>query len=49
MAKRLAEARRLAVVILGGAHDLTAALKRQASGVPYLRVETEASRKVAGE
>jgi hypothetical protein len=44
MAKRLAEVRGLAVVILGGAHDLTAALKKWTPKARYVRVTTEAYR-----
>jgi hypothetical protein len=49
MAKRLADARGFAVVILGGGHDLSAALKKWAPGVRYMRVETAAYRSAAGE
>jgi hypothetical protein len=49
MAKRLAEARGLAVVILGGGHDLTQALAKWAPKASYLRVTTEAYREAAGE
>jgi hypothetical protein len=49
LAKRLADVRGLAVVILGGKHDLTAALGKWAPGVRYVRVTTEAYRKAAGE
>jgi hypothetical protein len=49
MARRLGEAERLVVVILGGKHDLSEALRRQAPGVRYVRVTTKAFREAAGE
>jgi hypothetical protein len=49
MAKRLAGVEGLGVVILGGKHDLTDALKRQAPGLRYLRVATKAYQEAAGE
>jgi hypothetical protein len=49
MAKRLAEVERLAVVILGGGHDLAGALSRHAPGVRYVRVTTRAFREAAGK
>jgi hypothetical protein len=49
MAKRLAGVEALVVVILGGKHDLTQALGRQAPGLRYLRVTTKAYQEAAGE
>jgi hypothetical protein len=49
MARRLAGTEGLVVLILGGGHDLTAALKRQASNLRYLRVATKAYREAEGE
>jgi hypothetical protein len=49
MAKRLADAEGLVVVILGGKHDLTEALKKRAPGLRYLRVATKAYQEAAGE
>jgi hypothetical protein len=49
MAQWLAGVKGLAVVILGGRHDLTAALRRQAPGRRYLRVATKAYQEAAGE
>jgi hypothetical protein len=39
----------LAVVILGGRHDLTAALKRWAPNLRYIRVATKAYREATGD
>jgi hypothetical protein len=49
IAKRLAGAAGLVVLILGGGHDLTAALKRQAANLRDLRVATKAYQEAAGE
>jgi hypothetical protein len=49
IARRLAGADGLAVLILGGGHDLAAALKRQAANLRYLRVATKAYQEAAGE
>jgi transketolase C-terminal domain/subunit len=49
MARRLAGAEGLVVLILGGGHDLAAVLKRQAANVRYLRVATKAYREAGGE
>jgi hypothetical protein len=49
MAKRLAEVKGLAVVILGGGHDLGEALARHAPRLRYVRVATRAFREAAGD
>jgi hypothetical protein len=49
MARLLLNVEGLAVVILGGKHDLTEALKRQAPDLRYLRVATRASREATGK
>jgi hypothetical protein len=49
MAKRLADAEGLVVVSLGGKHDLSETLGRQAPGLRYVRVTTRAYREAAGE
>jgi hypothetical protein len=48
MARRLAEVPGLAVVLLGGGHDLSGALKKWAPKVRYVRVPTEAYQRAAG-
>jgi hypothetical protein len=49
MAKRLAAAGPLAVVLLGGAHDLTEATREHAPRVRYVRVTSRAYREASGE
>jgi hypothetical protein len=48
--KALEQARPVAVLLLGGTHDLAGEIRRQGNGqVEYLRVATGAYRQVAGK